>query len=132
MNKEMKFTPEQMAFLDGYVENFRTAIGNNWSRAVPDGALRIMREYYEQMTGRHYPFSSGCYHCMMNLLKDVGTIYFTQKAEEERAALAAATDPAPVKAAETPVDEPKPSAGKVARPKHKSRKKAVKTTTNRK
>ena len=75
----MNYTDEQFAALAPFEDNFRTAIGGEWSRRIrtPD-QLRI-KEIYEAATKSRIPFNQGCGTCLLNLLKRAGRLFFQDK-----------------------------------------------------
>ena len=77
----MNYTDEQFAALAPFEDNFRTAIGGEWSRRIrtPD-QLRI-KEIYEAATRSRIPFNQGCGTCLLNLLKRAGRLFFQDKTE---------------------------------------------------
>ena len=77
----MNYTDEQFAALAPFEDNFRTAIGGEWSRHIrtPD-QLRI-KEIYEAATKSRIPFNQGCGTCLLNLLKRAGRLFFQDKTE---------------------------------------------------
>lgn len=107
----MKLSNEQMESLAPYERHFKTAIEAGWSRHPGSSALDLMNDIYTQVTGIRQRLNRGCSSCIMNLIKDVGAIYFADLKEraykEETAELAEAerlavkvedTDAEPVKA----------------------------------
>ena len=75
----MNYTDEQFAALAPFEDNFRTAIGGEWTRRIrtPD-QLRI-KEIYEAATKSRIPFNQGCGTCLLNLLKRAGRLFFQDK-----------------------------------------------------
>ena len=63
---------------------FETAVRASWSRAVPRILMETCHRIWEQAIGRHYPFILNCSQCQLNLLRDAGTVYLAQKAEEAK------------------------------------------------
>ena len=80
----MKFTPEQMETLRDLEPYFDTAVRADWSRAVPRVMMETLHRIWEEAIGHPYPFTLNCQQCQLNLLKDAGTVYFAQKAEEQK------------------------------------------------
>lgn len=98
--KLKRISREQLAFLEKYKDNFRTANEGGWSRHLPDGADKIMAGIIESATGRAYPYKRGCGSCVVTLLRDASKVYEYEKAlsaEEVAAAAAETPAPAPVK-----------------------------------
>lgn len=71
-----KLSPAQEDSLRPYEKNFGTAIRSGWSSPISDAAVEKMRGVWRELTGSTYPMSNGCGRCLMNLLKDIGTLYF--------------------------------------------------------
>lgn len=84
----MKFTDEQMKALEAYEPYFDTAVRASWSRAVPRIMMETLHRIWEEAIGRNYPFVLNCQQCQLNLLRDVGTVYFAQKEEARKVELA--------------------------------------------
>lgn len=80
----MKFTTEQMQALAPLEPYFDTAVRSSWSRAVPRVLMETLHRIWEQAIGHHYPFILNCAQCQLNLLRDAGTVYLAQKAEEAK------------------------------------------------
>ena len=100
----MNYTEDQFAALAPFEDNFRTAIGGEWTRRIrtPD-QLRI-KEIYEAATKSRIPFNQGCGTCLLNLLKRAGRLFFQDKEKRD-----AATQPEPEipAAPEAPVEAPR-------------------------
>ena len=90
----MKFTHEQMQALQPLEPYFETAVRASWSRAVPRILMETCHRIWEQAIGRHYPFILNCAQCQLNLLRDAGTVYLAQKAEEAERKVELADEPA--------------------------------------
>lgn len=73
---------------------FETAVRASWSRAVPSILMETCHRIWEQAIGRHYPFILNCAQCQLNLLRDAGTVYLAQKAEESERKVELADEPA--------------------------------------
>ena len=73
---------------------FDTAVRASWSRAVPRILMETCHRILEQAIGRHYPFILNCSQCQLNLLRDAGTVYLAQKAEEAERKVELADEPA--------------------------------------
>ena len=93
----MNYTNEQFAELSKFEDNFRTALStpSGWTRriAIPD--QRRIKAIYTEATGERIPYTIGCGHCVLNLLKKAGKLYFVDKAEMEKAAAEAKAEKAP-------------------------------------
>lgn len=124
----MNYNDTQFAELSKFEENFRTALStpSGWTRRIPIPDQRRIKAIYTEATGERIPFTIGCGHCVLNLLKKAGKRYFADK--EEREAKAAAEVKAE-KAVESVVKldsaDAKPKAKKSTASKPKGEKTAV-------
>ena len=75
MNKQL--TLEQIEALRPYEKYFGSVIRAGYSSYPGEPALDKMRNIWADLTGSPYPFCSGCPDSIMNLLRDVGTLYFS-------------------------------------------------------
>lgn len=80
---EKTFTEEQMKELSVWEPNMRTAVRSNWARGIGSTAARRMNEIYNAATGAKGTVNASCAGCMLNLLRDVGRLYFAQKDAKE-------------------------------------------------
>lgn len=90
----MELSKEQLDALAPYESFMRTAVKSNWSRYPGRDALQEMHRILEEVTGRKRPLNVNCQSCVLNLLRDCGTIYF--KAKSAREVGLSETDAAPV------------------------------------
>lgn len=125
MNKTL--TPDQVAALAPYEEKMATAIRAGYATYPGVQALDLMRQIWAAHTGNTYPYSPSCSTCIMNLLRDIGALYFEATGKDPRelapsktVKVAAAPSPRP---AETSA-APKPSKTS-AKPKKASNAKKV-------
>lgn len=94
-------TLEQLSFLSKYEDNIKTAVEAGWARQRPDGADKKMVAILEYVTGKKYPFHSGCGQCEIQLLRDIAKVYFPAKeATHLEAPIPAKKDKAVAKLAE--------------------------------
>ena len=93
-----KFTEKQMAFLATQERDMRTAVESNWSRYPGQANIEQMRKIWEDLTGQTREIRLSCSSCILNLVRDMGVLYFAQKKEQEADLAAAAAKAA--KAAE--------------------------------
>lgn len=93
-----KFTEKQMAFLATQERDMRTAVESNWSRYPGQANIEKMRKIWEDLTGQTREIRLSCSSCILNLVRDMGILYFAQKKEQEADLAAAAAKAA--KAAE--------------------------------
>ena len=110
-----KFTEKQMAFLATQERDMRTAVESNWSRYPGQANIEQMRKILEELTGQTREIRLSCSSCILNLVRDMGILYFAQKKEQEAdlaaAAAKAAEEAASAAAAgEAPEGAPEPAA----------------------
>ena len=84
----MNYNETQFAELSKFEENFRTALStpSGWTRRISIPDQRRIKAIYTEATGERIPYTIGCGHCVLNLLKKAGKLYFADKAEMEKAA----------------------------------------------
>lgn len=80
----MKFTDEQFQVLSQYEDRFHTAVYADWARNPGSIILRTIHEIWKKVTGVEEQMRFSCAHCILRLLKEVGTAYFADKAEREQ------------------------------------------------
>ena len=90
----MELSKEQLDALAPYESYMMTAVKSNWSRYPGRDALQEMHRILEEVTGRKRPLNVNCQSCVLNLLRDCGTIYF--KAKESKPVELSEADAAPV------------------------------------
>ena len=100
----MKLTKEQFALLSEYEKNMETALTARWARNPGRRPLEIMADIWRKHSYSGFRMDFNCSTCIVNLLSDVGRIYFADKAELEAAEAAKAQE-------EKPAEE-KPAAAK--------------------
>lgn len=79
----MRLTEEQFQALAKNEPHFNTALKADWSRYPGDANLREMDSINRQLNPKAQPLRYGCTTCMLRLIKELGTIYFADKAERE-------------------------------------------------
>lgn len=67
---------DEVKALAPYEQHFGTAIRVGYALNPGRQALDLMLSIWRNITGNNYPFSPSCGSCIMNLLRDVGTLYF--------------------------------------------------------
>lgn len=77
----MKLSKEQFTSLAPYEPYFHTAVHSDWARHPGLHALQTIHGVYRTLCHNARPLNAGCQHCILTLLKDVGTIYFADKEE---------------------------------------------------
>ena len=123
-----KFTEKQMAFLATQERDMRTAVESNWSRYPGQANIEQMRKIWEELTGQTREIRLSCSSCILNLVRDMGILYFAQKKEQEAdlAAAAAKAAKAAEEAAAMSVSEQKKKRMKDMAEEGKSKKKKKK------
>ena len=73
------FTRAQVESLAQYEPIFGHAVRAAWCEYPGLEGLERMQAAWKETTGRDYPYRPGCSTCMMNLVRDCGTLYFAAK-----------------------------------------------------
>lgn len=116
MMKENRLTADQVRLLAPYERNFRQATEAAWCSYPGQAGINQMLDVWTSLTGSQYPYRAGCPNCLLNLVRDIGTIYFAQKDEVLAEETAVKADNKPAEA----VTEKKP--GKAPAKKKNARK----------
>ena len=77
----MRLTEEQYRLLERYEQNMRTALRSGYARNPGRLALLVIQDIYNDVAKVNNRINVGCSVCILNLLKDVGRIYFADKEE---------------------------------------------------
>lgn len=77
--KEARLTAAQVLELRPYERNFKQATEAAWCSYPGQAGISKMCDIWESLTGSKYPYQPGCSNCLLNLVRDLGTIYFAQK-----------------------------------------------------
>jgi hypothetical protein len=119
MNKTL--TPDQVAALAPYEEKMATAIRAGYATYPGVQALDLMRQIWAAHTGNTYPYSPSCSTCIMNLLRDIGALYFEATGKDPRelapsktVKISAAPSPRPAEASAAPKPSKTPAKPKKA------------------
>lgn len=86
----MQMTDEQFAALAPYEQNFETALKVNYSRYPGMAAIDMMFRIYRDLTKSRININRSCSVCVLNLVKNVGKLYFAEKERREQLAIAEA------------------------------------------
>lgn len=78
----MILTEEEFRALEPYERHMETALRAGWSRNPGLSALDTMQRIYNRVSKSALKINKGCGVCILNLLKDVGRIYFADKKEK--------------------------------------------------
>lgn len=79
----MNFTDEQYAILSQWEDNYRTAIRSQWSRSIGRTAALTIHGIYSSVVKGAPHLNHSCGSCVLRLLRNVGNLYFADKAERE-------------------------------------------------
>lgn len=79
----MRLTEEEYMALEPFEKHMETALRAGWSRNPGVSALDTMQRIYNRVSKSALKINKGCGVCILNLLKDVGRIYFADKKEKE-------------------------------------------------
>lgn len=96
----MQLTNEEFAAVAAYETPLRTAIRSNYLRNVGRSGLAVLVPIYARVTGYSIRVNPNCGPCILDFLKRLGAIYFTDQAEREQQA--AEPTPEPMAPAATP------------------------------
>lgn len=77
---ENKLTAAQLEALAPYERHFTKATEAAWCPYPGQQGIDLMLRTWEELTGHRYGYKPGCPNCLLNLVRDLGTIYFAQKA----------------------------------------------------
>ena len=75
----MKLTQEQMTYLSRFEGNMLTAVRSNWTSPLSASDLQMVADIYNKVTGQSRRANANCASCILELLTDIGRIYFAQK-----------------------------------------------------
>lgn len=100
MKTKPQLTAEQMAALQPLERYFHQAVRANYCSWPGQANIDIMVRTWEALTGTRYPMRSSCSTCILNLVRDLGTIYLAQEkpVEEPKVEKVGKTTPAKRKA----------------------------------
>ena len=90
-------TADQVQALEGYERIFTQATKAAWCSYPGKAAIAKMLDVWQSLTGHPYPYKPGCPNCLLNLVRDMGTLYFAAK-EAQAAEAAAKADSLPAEA----------------------------------
>ena len=77
--KEARLTAQQMKELAPYERNFEQATKAAYCSYPGQAGIDKMLDIWQSITGSKYPYQPGCANCLLNLVRDMGTLYFAQK-----------------------------------------------------
>ena len=76
---EQRLTAEQVLELQPYERHFTQATRAAWCSYPGQAGIAKMLDIWESISGSKYPYQPGCSNCLLNLVRDLGTIYFAQR-----------------------------------------------------
>lgn len=79
MSKETKLTAAQVHELEPFERHFRQAVDAAWCSYPGQAGINKMLDIWQTIAGSQYPYKPGCPNCLLNLVRDLGTLYFAQK-----------------------------------------------------
>ena len=132
---ELKLNDEQYEYLSQFEDRFYTAVFADWARKPSPVVMQSIHRIWCEVTGRKEILRDSCAHCILRLMKDIGNLYYQEKAERERRAEEAAfkaKQNKPKEAEIKPQDESKSEEGKTASPQPKKAVKGRKTSNKKK
>lgn len=132
---ELKLNDEQYEYLSQFEDRFYTAVFADWARKPSPVVMQSIHRIWCEVTGRKEILRDSCAHCILRLMKDIGNLYYQEKAERERRVEEAAfkaKQNKPKEAEIKPQDESKPEEGKTASPQSKKAVKGKKTSNKKK
>ena len=77
----MTFTKEQLEALSPWEYNYHTAIEADWASTPGRDGLDIMYQALHDALGDNRIRNYNCNHCIVRLCREVGRLYFADKAE---------------------------------------------------
>lgn len=80
----MTLTQEQMKSLAPFERHFDTAINGDWSPYPGKTNLEMMDSIWREVSGIRIRTDIACRVCVVDLLKDLGRLYFEVKAQRAK------------------------------------------------
>lgn len=74
---------EDMQALESYEYSFKTAIENNFARHFGSKQYAALKEIYKHITGKYPTTNFSCGYCAIGFIKQLGKLYFDEKARLE-------------------------------------------------
>ena len=79
MSKQVTLTPAQMEALTPQEDQLHRALYSGWAKPIYSPEMAVLQKVWRELTGSEYPMQKGCGRCQLNLLRDLGTLYFATK-----------------------------------------------------
>jgi hypothetical protein len=76
MSKQVTLTPAQMEALAPQSGQLHRALYAGWAKPIYSPEMAVLQKVWRELTGNEYPMQKGCGRCQLNLLRDLGTLYF--------------------------------------------------------
>lgn len=83
---DIKLTKEQIEALKPYESYMRTAVRARWASNPGMQGIDTLRRVWEEATGSRRNMTTSCAVCILNLLIDVGRLYFDSLPRKRRTA----------------------------------------------
>lgn len=80
-----QLTADQVQTISAYERYFTQATRAAWCSYPGQAAIHKMLDIWAELTGSPYPYKPGCPNCLLNLVRDMGHIYFAYKEAEAAA-----------------------------------------------
>ena len=77
----MKLTKEQIETLSQWEYNFNCAVKADWTSNPGRAGLQVIYDIFTQATGDTRRLNDNCSHCILELVRDCGKLYFHDKEE---------------------------------------------------
>lgn len=73
---------EEVARLAPYEKQMKTAVEARWVSHIPQNGIDVFLEVWKSLTGSERVYRMGCGTCILNLVSDLGVLYFRYKKNE--------------------------------------------------
>lgn len=77
MSKQVTLTPAQMEALAPQEDQLHRALYSGWAKPIYSPEMAVLQKVWRELTGNEYPMQKGCGRCQLNMLRDLGTLYFS-------------------------------------------------------
>ena len=81
---ELRLTDDEFKYLQEWDYRFFQAVNADYVSVPTPSAIREIHRMWCRIIGRQETIRESCYHCILRLMKDMGKVYFEEKAERER------------------------------------------------
>lgn len=83
---ELRLTDDEFRYLQEWDYRFHQAVDADYVSMPNPSAIREIHRMWCRIIGRQEILRESCYHCVLRLMKDMGRVYYEEKAERERRA----------------------------------------------